>query len=319
MTGIELAAPALLTAVAVGSAVRHLARPTRRLAGRTRPYTIATRTRLGRPADARAIGRTGSRLGHGGTLGLSRSLAAVVSQRFGHLLDGASEEALASKLRRAGVFAEVPASRRVLEYRARQLAAAAGWGGFGILAGVVLGRGAVGTVGLLLAGLVAGVARTRAAIDKALAERRDRMRVELYTVNQLLAMNIRVGGGIVQAVRRVVERGRGEVVAELREILRSHASGMTAREAFLRAAAETPDPSVTRTYRLLAAGTEYGADLADALLAHSEDLREERREALRRAATRRRAATLLPIIGVLAPVMLLLVAAPLPSIVFSLP
>ena len=49
----------------------------------------------------------------------------------------------------------------------------------------------------------------------------------------------------------------------------------------------------------------------------SEDLRDARREEIRQTATKRRAAMLVPTIAVLAPVMLLFIAAPLPSIVFG--
>jgi hypothetical protein len=49
----------------------------------------------------------------------------------------------------------------------------------------------------------------------------------------------------------------------------------------------------------------------------SEDVREARREAIRRMATKRRAAMLIPTIAILAPIMLLFVAAPLPRIVFG--
>ena len=49
----------------------------------------------------------------------------------------------------------------------------------------------------------------------------------------------------------------------------------------------------------------------------SEDLRDARREEMRKTATKRRAAMLVPTIAVLAPVMLLFIAAPLPSIVFG--
>ncbi len=49
----------------------------------------------------------------------------------------------------------------------------------------------------------------------------------------------------------------------------------------------------------------------------SEDLRDTRREEIRKSATKRRAAMLVPTIAVLAPVMLLFIAAPLPSIVFG--
>jgi pilus assembly protein TadC len=68
---------------------------------------------------------------------------------------------------------------------------------------------------------------------------------------------------------------------------------------------------------LLAAAEERGADLAPALLALADDVREERRDDFKRASTKRRAALLVPIIAVLAPVMLLFVGAPLPSLVLG--
>ena len=68
---------------------------------------------------------------------------------------------------------------------------------------------------------------------------------------------------------------------------------------------------------MFAAAAERGVDLADGLRALSEDLRDARREEIRKSATKRRAAMLIPTIAVLAPVMLLFIAAPLPSIVFG--
>jgi hypothetical protein len=49
----------------------------------------------------------------------------------------------------------------------------------------------------------------------------------------------------------------------------------------------------------------------------SEDIRDARREQLHKDAVRRRAAMLIPTIGILAPIMLLFIAAPLPSIVLG--
>jgi hypothetical protein len=49
----------------------------------------------------------------------------------------------------------------------------------------------------------------------------------------------------------------------------------------------------------------------------SRDLRNQRREDLRRMATRNRAATIFPIVAILAPVLLVFVGAPLPSIIFG--
>jgi Flp pilus assembly protein TadB len=143
------------------------------------------------------------------------------------------------------------------------------------------------------------------------------MRIEIYTVNQLLAMRVRAGGGPIHAVQQVVARGRGEVISELAEGLKMHRSGMRVAEAFGRLAELTPERACARTYALLAGADDRGADLSSALLDLSEDVRETRRESMRRSATKRRAAMLVPIIAILAPVMLLFVGAPLPQIIFN--
>ena len=136
-------------------------------------------------------------------------------------------------------------------------------------------------------------------------------------MNQLLAMHVRTGAGPVQATQRVVDRGQGIVVDELRAVLAAMRNGVAEPEAFRHAADVTPEPAAARTYKLFAAGAERGVDLADGLRALSEDLRDARREEIRQTATKRRAAMLVPTIAVLAPVMLLFIAAPLPSIVFG--
>ncbi|HET8738453.1 MAG TPA: type II secretion system F family protein, partial [Acidimicrobiia bacterium] len=145
--------------------------------------------------------------------------------------------------------------------------------------------------------------------------RRETMKIEIYTVNQLLAMRVRAGGGIIQAVQATVGRGHGEVITELGEALRLHRSGWSAADAFRRIAELTPEPFCSRSYRLLASAEERGADLAGALLSLSEDVRETRRESIKRSATKRRAAMLVPTIAILAPVLILFVAAPLPYLI----
>jgi tight adherence protein C len=105
------------------------------------------------------------------------------------------------------------------------------------------------------------------------------------------------------------------VVSELAEALRLHRSGWRGPDAFRRIAELTPEPFCSRTYRLLASAEERGADLAGALLSLSEDVRETRREAIKRNATKRRAAMLVPTIAILAPVLILFVAAPLPYLI----
>lgn len=197
-------------------------------------------------------------------------------------------------------------------FHLRQLRSLAlGAAGAGLI-GASMDMSTPSVVGMIVVGAVAAVGRNRGRVERAIENRRTLMRIEIYSVDQLLALRVRAGGGVVSAVGQLVERGRGEVVAELREALRLHRSGMSVGQAFGRVADLSPEPACARTYRLLAMADERGVDLAVGLLALAEDVRETRREAMKRAATRRRAAMLVPTIALLAPTLLLFVAAPLP-------
>lgn len=305
-----------LSGLAVAGLAGWLARPMPRLARRLRPYVTASLPELGTAADVLGFGERAGVLG-----ALTRLFGPPVrafAHRVGRVLDQRSEEQLELQLRQSGLLEDVPPSQRVAVYRIRQLGAGLGAAAAGAVAAAAIGHSAGLTLLVTGACGVTGLSRWRARLDRALRFRRERMRVELYTVNHMLAMNVRTGGGVVHAIQRVVDRGRGEIVAELADALRAHASGLRVREALERAADATPEPSAARTYRLLAASAELGTDLAHGLRALSDDLRAARRDAIRRQATRRRALMLFPIIGILAPTMLLFIAAPIPSLVFGL-
>jgi tight adherence protein C len=299
---------ATLTALAVALVMRALVPPTPRLAGRVRPYAPAARRAFGMRVAPPPTGSPVRRA----LLGLGAALVPKL-WRGG----GSADERLGRRLRQSGLFPGLEAAAAIDAFRVKQLGAL--FVGLGAAVMVSLALELPGGRALALAGLGAmvGLVRQRGRIDRAIEDRRQQMRIEIYTVNQLLAMRVRVGGGVVYAVQQLVGRGRGEVVSELAEGLRLHRAGMRASDAFARLAQLTPEPACARTYSLLAAADDRGADLAGALLALSEDIREGRREAMRRTATKRRAAMLIPIIAILAPVMLLFVGAPLPQLVFN--
>jgi tight adherence protein C len=288
-----------------------IVKPTPRLAGRVRPYTIVARAELGRSADVLGVAQptAATRGGIVGRLFLPpiRAFAAHV----GRLVESRSDEHLRLKLRQAG-FHDLTTE----EYRIRALGQAALFTAAGGTVGIAL-RSPLLTLLLALCGLLYGATRWKGRIDRAIADRRDRLRLELYTVNQLLAIHLRTGAGPVQATQRIVDRGTGAMVEELDAVLTWVRSGVSEPDAFRRAAELTPEPNAARTYKLFAAGAERGVDLAGALRALSEDLRDARREDLRRIATKRRAAMLVPTIAILAPIMLLFIAAPLPSVIFG--
>jgi Flp pilus assembly protein TadB len=304
MTPLELVAM-----VAVASTLALLARavcpPTTRLAPRVRPYVLALPARERAPSIETVGARTAL-----GRLFLPPLVA--ILRRAGRTLERRSDAHLERLLWQAGQAEVTPD-----EYRVRQASR-------GVVLAAICGGAAAATIRTPVvvvacagAGFVVGVTGWRRRIEASIESRAARLRQELYTINQLLALHLRTGAGPMQAVQRIVDRGSGAVVEELDAVLGWARSGMSEPDAFRRAAELTPEPTAARTYQLIATGTERGADLATALLALSEDLRDARREQLHKDAVRKRAAMLVPTIAILAPIMLLFIAAPLPSIVLG--
>jgi tight adherence protein C len=241
-------------------------------------------------------------------------LSAAASQ-LGSLLDRSGSEVTATRIRQAGWFRGVDGPDVIHLYRLAQLKSVSLGMVLGCIVGLALNMSYVAVIALAGLGTTIGMSRHRGRLERAIDERRELMRIEIYTVNQLLAMRVRAGGGVIQAVQATASRGRGEVMSELRDALRLHRAGWSAGDALRRIAELTPEPFCGRTYRLLASAEERGADLAGALLELAEDVRESRRESIKRSATKRRAAMLVPTIAVLAPVLILFVAAPLPYLI----
>lgn len=302
---------ALCWAVAIGTAVRWLARPRRALAIRVLPYAQLSRSRLGAGVDPSTA------------LGVVAPSGGAISEVLGPMLrrgaellagvvDAGAKESIELRLRQAG-FVDVPAE----QYRMRQLGFTIG----GLALGIALGlsRGFSAALVLATGAIVAFPAATfqRNRVDRAIEERRTLMRVELYTVTQLIAVYLRASNSAVDAVRNVTLRGQGPVVEELREALGWIGAGMRPHDAYARLTEITPEPSAARLYRALGSSVSSGGDIARSLLAMSADLRAARREEVERASVRRRVAMLLPMLGLIAPVMLLFVLAVLPHIVLG--
>jgi len=288
--------------------------PYRRLAPRLRPYAAVSRSRLTRSFDVR--GQAGA-----------WSTETTVQRLFGPILDGfinwfsqligaGNDEELALRLRHGGLYPNLPPEAKVREYRLRSFGqsflAMGAAGLFGFLAG---GTRTMVLFGIL--GMFFGITITRSRLNSAISKRKERLRGELYTFNQLIAMRTRVGGGVIEAIRHATDRGNGVFVEELDEVLRLHATGMPITDALRRAALLSADAEAQRTYNVLATAQDRGADLGDALLDLSQDLRAQRRDEVKRQAARRRLALVIPIVIVLAPILLIFIGAPLPSIIFG--
>lgn len=304
---------AALSASVFGAGLSWLVvRPRRRLSIRIRPYAALSRSRLGTGyADVSVVALT-QPSDSGIMMRVFGPILGRLALTLASLIDATDDATLGLRLRQAGFVDPRPE-----QYRIRQLAYAVG----GVVLGLGLGLVTLGTpIGTLAMGAMFGFPAAtlqRNRVNRAIEERRTRMRTEVYTVAQLIAVHIRAGHGPVESVRLVAALGRGPVVEELRELLGWVSSGTSPQRAYEKLGDLTPEPAAARLYRLLSASARSGGDIASALLAVSDDLRGERREEVSRTAVKRRTAMLVPLLLFIAPVMVLFVGAALPSLVLG--
>jgi tight adherence protein C len=302
---------ALLAAVAVMVLVATVVRPPAPLAQRLRPYNAANRARLGLPADLPADHRR-----------LWVSAASVRSvigpilrqlvDRIGRVIEQRSDDELLKRFRQAGLYQDLAPQDRLHSYRQRRLMYL--FGGCGLLAlpGLLQANGALVLLGLAM-GAVAGVAWPRGQLEQAVEQRRERIRLELYTVDQQLAYYLSSSMSVAEALRRLVRRSQGVVSSELGDALSWHRAGLPLEEALAQLTDLSLEPFAQRTYRVLATAAA-GGRVGDALQELSKDVRDYRRDGLERLATRRRAAMVIPTVFVMIPTMVLLVGTPLISL-----
>lgn len=299
---------ALAAAVAAGCLARALVRQPRPLAARIQPYTAPLRGRLG-TVRAERVGHDADS-GRSGVMLVFGPFIVSLANGLAQLVDASASTSAELRLRQAGL------TMTAEQYRTRQLAYTAGAMAAGAFTGLVLSRRA-GTV--ILLGVAAGLwgaTRWRARLDRMITRRRDRMRSELYTVCQLLAIYLRTGDTPSGAVERLVRRSSGEVITELAEASAQVRTGNTAATVFEQLTATTPEPSAARLYRVLSSTWTAGGD-AEGLLALADDMRSSRREDLSRLMTKRETVMALPLVMVIGPILILFVAAAIPHIVFG--
>lgn len=301
---------AALTGLTIAAISVLLLRPTRRLDARMAPYVQRSRVLTGQSADASLLFRSAEQPKPSGPFA---PLVNAAARQLSSLMDVTDDEAIVRRLRQAGRRDMTPDS-----YRMRQLTSVVQFTALFIVFGLLISAsGAVVLIAGLFGGIV-GAARWRSSFDKAVSRRRERMRGEVYTLAQMLAIHMQAGTSPLVAIEGLARNKTGEIGVELSDAMDEIAAKASPRDAFERLASETAEPVAARVYRLLATSDTGAADtMADSLLHMANDLRTQRREDVERLAARRRFQMLIPMIVVMGPVLLLFLVAPLPTIVLG--
>lgn len=301
---------AVCTALAVWCFVASI-RPWRRLGPRIHLYTVGVRTRQGATREQAVLG----------LLSPPPTPATIVSRVFGPLVEALvrrtssiigrqGEEELALSLAQAGLHDVTPRTYLYQQFSYALL---------GLVGGAFLGVLFGMRAGLVFAvlGTLWGSMLKRAELARRIRERCDRIRAELLTVCLVLAAQIRATPNLQAVVANIVERSRGEVAGELRQVLSAIRGGTPPEVAFGQAAARTPEPAARDFYEALATALVVGGDLAETMRAQASKIREAQREARRTTATRKKLASVSTTVLFMGIPMVILVAAPSIHIVLN--
>jgi len=315
----------VVAAISGGAAVwaisASLARPRRPIDARIDPYSDVARARLGAPVRTtpqpvvfgEAVRRT---LGPLATRGVSR---------VAHALRLGRDDDIELAIRQAGmtVRAKSQSGEResrlmtVEDYRRRHLAMIVGAPVTLALLGYVEGLSTVMVLLFAAAGVFFGARNLPDKTKRLILRRRRRIRNDLYSVAQLMAIRAQAGDPLLGAVHDLAAQGSGPVIDDLRRSLDRIATGYGAAAAFALLATESAEPKAAEFYRMLAVATHGTIELPDNLLKLAQELRAQRREDITRHSTRRQAAMVVPILAIMAPVMILFITAPIPRAIFG--
>ena len=164
--------------------------------------------------------------------------------------------------------------------------------------------------GLAVLGAGGALVARRIHLSRRADQRARRLRAELPTVAEALALPVLAGASVVAAIEHFTTVATGVAASELSMVVAAHREGGALPEALHRAGANTADPQATRLYDLLGHAHESGGPLADALA----DLAADYRAALARELTgesgRRALAGYGPILALMVPVTLLFLMYP---------
>ncbi len=220
-------------------------------------------------------------------------------------LDG--DDALRRRLDRAG-WPLQPG-----EFRVRQL----GWALVGVIGGAAIvvvlamtGRGWAGSAVVPpVTALVAAIAYG-ARLDAAARARARRIREEVPTVLEFIALCLAAGENLIDALRRVGAVGGGELTAALQVAVLASGTGSSLSVALSDAARAVDVPSVSRAVDHLVAAIDRGAPLAQVLQAQAADAREDAKRGLIEQAGRKEILMLLPLVFMVLPLSVLFAIFP---------
>jgi tight adherence protein C len=157
---------------------------------------------------------------------------------------------------------------------------------------------------------VAGVMARDRLLTVHVQRRRDRLRSELPTIVEMLAMAVSAGAGLTQALERISRIGSGVLPTELARVLADVRVGLQLVPALQRMADRNESPELRRFVDAVVISVERGTPLADVLIAQAADSRESERRALIESGGRKEIGMMIPVVFLVLPLSVVFVLFP---------
>jgi Flp pilus assembly protein TadB len=170
---------------------------------------------------------------------------------------------------------------------------------------------------LVALGIFAGARHMPDQIRSATRKRASRTRSDLPTIAGLLSPRVQNTKSLAVAIGDVVDQGSGPVINDLARAMHATSTGVSLANALELAAREAVDPAAARFYRFLVTGTTGSINLPKALLEQADELRNQRREEVERAAAARQMSMVIPTLILMVPVAIIFLLAPIPRMLFG--
>lgn len=163
---------------------------------------------------------------------------------------------------------------------------------------------------LPLVGATAAVVSEQSVRRAGERARERRLHEELPVVLEFLALCLSAGEGLLDALRRVGNRGTGELAVGIREVVVEVGTGSALTDALLAFARREDSPALSRAIDQLVAAVDRGTPLADVLHAHAVDARAGEQRELIEQAGRKEIAMLVPLVFLILPISVLFAIFP---------
>lgn len=215
----------------------------------------------------------------------------------------------------ANSLAQSGAGYSVAECQARRfLAGLAGVvGGIAVGVGVWMSRPGVPGISIVVIaaiGAVAGVGLFDRHLRQLGTRRKQRLSEEFPTVLELLSLALAAGDSLPGALRRVSERGSGELAREWSRVLRLVDAGKPLAATLAESARSLGVEEIQSLTEHLAQALERGAPLAEVVRAHSSDSRLHRLRGIVERAGKAEVWMLIPLVLIILPITVIFAVWP---------